>query len=124
MQKYEFFSTPSALYGVHTAEELGITRESLNNYFSRQGDKPVKIYTNNNFVIELVRGIGYEELGIRQMMELKGLKDRKNFIDYHLEPALKEKLVCRKYPDRPNHPRQKYLLTVKGQMLYQELKKE
>ena len=83
-----------------------------------------KIYTNNNFVIELVRVIGYEELGIRQMMELKGLKDRKNFIDYHLEPALKEKLVCRKYPDRPNHPRQKYLLTVKGQMLYQELKKE
>ncbi len=55
------------------------------------------------------------------MMELKNLKDRKNFIDYHLEPALREKFVRRKYPDRPNHPRQKYLLTVKGQMLFQEL---
>lgn len=29
-----------------------------------------------------------------------------------------------KYPDRPNHPRQRYLLTVKGQMLYQELTKQ
>lgn len=39
----------------------------------------------------------------------------------HLEPALKEKFVRRKYPDRPNHPRQKYLLTEKGQALYQAL---
>lgn len=52
---YEFFSTPSALYGVHTAEELGITRESLNNYFSRQGDKPVKIYTNDK--CKIVKGM-------------------------------------------------------------------
>ena len=27
------------------------------------------------------------------------------------------------YPDKPRHPRQKYLLTVKGRMLYQELTK-
>lgn len=44
---YEFFSTPTALYSVHSAEELGITRESLNNHFFRQGDKPVKIYKND-----------------------------------------------------------------------------
>lgn len=82
-----------------------------------------KFYTSNNTVIELVRVIGAEELNIKQMMEIKGLKDRKNFIDYHLEPALKEKFVRRKYPDRPNHPRQKYLLTVKGMALYNELTK-
>ena len=74
-------------------------------------------------IIELILAIGYEELGIKQIMENKGLKDRKNFIDYHLEPAMKEKFVRRKYPDRPNHPRQKYLLTVKGVALYNELKK-
>jgi hypothetical protein len=28
------------------------------------------------------------------------------------------------YPDRPNHPRQKYLLTVKGLALYNELNKQ
>ena len=65
--------------------------------------------------------IGTEELSIKQMMELRSLKDRMNFMEYHLEPALKEKFVRWKYPDRPNHPRQKYLLTVKGVALYNEL---
>lgn len=82
------------------------------------------LYTNNDNIIELVRVVGYEEMGIKQMMEAKDLKDRKNFIDYHLTPALKERFVRMKYPDRPNHPRQRYLLTVKGQMLYRELIKQ
>ena len=78
------------------------------------------MYTDNILVIELIRVIGYAELSIKQMMELKGLKHRQNFIEYHLEPALKEKFVRRKYPDRPTHPRQKYLLTAKGLALYNE----
>ena len=82
-----------------------------------------KIYTNNKNVIELVQVIGNDELSIKQMMDLKKLKDRKNFVEYHLEPALKEKFVRRKYPYRPNHPRQKYLLTAKGQTLFNELMK-
>lgn len=80
-----------------------------------------KFYTNNEDIIELVRIIGNEELSISQMMDIKKLKHRQSFVDTHLEPALKEKFVRRKYPDRPNHPRQKYLLTVKGLALYQEL---
>jgi len=82
-----------------------------------------KLYTSNGNVIELVRVVGYEEMSIKQMMEIKGLKHRQTFIDYHLEPSLKERFIRRKNPDRPNHPRQKYLLTVKGQALYQEIKK-
>ena len=82
-----------------------------------------KLYTNNNNIIELVRVIANEELSIKQILDLKGLKHRNNFLEYHLEPALKEKFVRRKYPDRPNHPRQRYLLTVKGLALYQELTK-
>ena len=53
-EEYEFFSTPTALYSIHTAEELGITRESLNNYFSRQGAKTVKIYENEK--CKIIRG--------------------------------------------------------------------
>ncbi len=80
-----------------------------------------KIYTSNKNVIELVRVIGNDELSIKQLMDFKKLKERKNFVEYHLEPALKDKFVRRKYPDRPNHPRQKYLLTTKGLALYHEL---
>ena len=82
-----------------------------------------KLYTSNINILELVRVVGNEELSIKQMMENKGLKDRRNFLEYHLEPALKERFVRLKYPDRPNHPRQKYLLTVKGVALYNELTK-
>lgn len=82
-----------------------------------------KLYTDNANIIELVRIVGNEELSIKQMMENRELKDRKNFLEYHLGPALKERFIRLKYPDRPNHPRQKYLLTVKGVALYNELTK-
>ena len=82
-----------------------------------------KICTHNNNVVELVRVVGNEEMSIKQMMEKKGLKDRRNFLDNHLNPALKERFVRMKYPDKPNHPRQRYLLTVKGLALYNEIKK-
>ena len=82
-----------------------------------------KFYTNNEDIIELVQIIGNDELSISQMMDIKNLKHRQSFVDTHLEPALQEKFVRRKYPDRPNHPRQKYLLTVKGVALYNELTK-
>jgi len=83
-----------------------------------------KFCTSNEGIIELVRIIGNDELSISQMMDIKKLKHRPNFVDTHLEPALQEKFVRRKYPDRPNHPRQKYLLTVKGAALYRELMNE
>lgn len=82
-----------------------------------------KFYTSNENVIGLVWAVGTQEMNIKEMMEAKNLKDRKNFIDYHLEPSLRERFVRMKYPDRPNHPRQRYLLTVKGLALYNELKK-
>ena len=80
-----------------------------------------KFYTKNENIIQLVRVIGTEELSIKEMMELKGLKDRKNFIEYHLNPAISKGFVRLLYPDTPRHPRQKYLLTAKGVMLYKEI---
>jgi fido (protein-threonine AMPylation protein) len=80
-----------------------------------------KFYTKNENIIQLVRVIGTEELSIKEMMELKGLKDRKNFIEYHLNPAISEGFVRLLYPDKPRHPRQKYLLTAKGVLLYKEI---
>ena len=80
-----------------------------------------KIYTKNENIIQLVRVIGSKELSIKEMMEFKGLKDRKNFIEYHLNPAISEGFVRLLYPDKPRHPRQKYLLTAKGLSLYEEI---
>ncbi len=54
-------------------------------------------------------------------MEKIGLKHRPNFIEYHLNPAIAEGYVRLLYPDKPRHPRQRYLLTAKGLTLYKEL---
>lgn len=81
-----------------------------------------KFYSDNVGILELVWIVAAEKLTIKQLMEKRKLKDRKNFIDKHLEPALKERFLRRMYPDKPNHPRQKYYLTVKGNALYQEMK--
>ena len=68
-------------------------------------------------VLRLVLAIGKEEMSVKNMMEAVGLKNRPSFMDYSLAPAINEGFVCRKYHDNPHHPRQKYLLTVKGLML-------
>ena len=59
-----------------------------------------------------------------QMLDAVGLKDRMNFIEYNLNPAIKDGYVRMLYPDKHRHPKQKYLLTVKGIALFNELTKE
>ena len=73
-------------------------------------------------VKRLVIAIGTEEKGIKEMMDAVGLRNRPNFIEYSLTPAINGGLVTMKYPDSPRHPRQKYLLTVKGLAVYNEFK--
>ena len=87
------------------------------------GQVPDKLHTNNALIIRLIGVIGHEQLSIKQMLDGVGLKDRKNFIEYNLNPAMKEGYVRLLYPQSPRHPRQKYLLTIKGLALYNELTK-
>ena len=49
------------------------------------------------------------------------LKHRETFLNNYLNPAIKDGFVRLLYPDSPRHPRQKYLLTVKGLAAFQEL---
>ena len=82
------------------------------------------LQTDNLLIRNLVKVIGNSQCSIKDMLEGVGLKDRKNFLEYHLVPSISCGYVRLLYPDKPRHPRQKYLLTVKGQMLYQELIKQ
>ena len=49
------------------------------------------------------------------------LKDREHSIANYLNPAMKEGFVVMLYPNNPKHPRQRYLLTVKGLAVYNSL---
>lgn len=71
-------------------------------------------------VKRLVLFVGNEGRSVKEMMEAAGLKNRSNFLKYSLMPAITEGLIRMKYPDLPRHPRQRYLLTVKGLAVYKE----
>ena len=81
----------------------------------------IDIQPSSDNVRRLVLAIGKEEMSVKGMMEAVGLKNRPNFLDYSLTPAINEGFVCKKYPDNPHHPRQKYLLTIKGLMLLDKI---
>lgn len=84
---------------------------------------PDKFSTNNEYVKRLVEVVGHDEVTIKDTLKVLGLKDRESFMKVYLNPALKERFVRMKYPDKPNHPRQRYMLTAKGLELYNEIKK-
>ena len=84
---------------------------------------PDKFSTNNEYVKRLVEVVGHDEVTIKDTLKVLGLKDRESFMKVYLNPALKERFVRMKYPDKPNHPRQRYMLTAKGMALYNEINK-
>ena len=70
--------------------------------------------TDNENVMRLMKALGHEKLSVKELMVKVGLKDRMNFMEYSLTPAINTGFVRMLYPESPKHPRQKYLLTVKG----------
>ena len=81
------------------------------------------VHTDNANIKRVVVALGLEQMSIKEMLQAVGLKDRMNFIEYSLTPSIHDGYVRLLYPDKPHHPRQKYLLTVKGLALYNELQK-
>ena len=85
-----------------------------------------KYRTSNEQAAEQVRAIvaalGKEQLTLKQIMDKIGMKHRPNFIDNYLNPAVAGGYVRLLYPEKPRHPRQKYLLSVRGLALYNDVK--
>ena len=79
-------------------------------------ENPLQI--DNENIIRLIKTIANNRLSVKEMMAAVGLKNRENFMEYSLNPAIKEGFISMLYPDKPRHPRQKYLLTIKGLAVY------
>lgn len=56
----------------------------------------------------LISAIGNEEMSVKQLMEALNLKNRHNFLDNYLTPAIEGGLLTPIFPNQPRHPRQKY----------------
>ena len=82
---------------------------------------PDKFSTDNEYVLKIVGLLGKEKLSIKELLQRANLKDRESFMKLYVNPAIKEGFVTLLHPDKPRHPRQKYLLTVKGTLLFNAL---
>jgi len=56
-----------------------------------------------------------------KMQDLLGLRDKRNFRENYIEPALRDGLIRMKYPESPKHPKQRYLLTALGEEVETQL---
>ncbi|GHS92433.1 hypothetical protein FACS1894203_4880 [Bacteroidia bacterium] len=62
-----------------------------------------------------------KEMSRQEMQEKLNLSDREHFRLNYLSPALEYGYIELKYPDSPNHPQQRYILTDKGKKLKNEI---
>jgi len=88
-----------------------------------QSDKNKTITTSDN-IAKFIIALSDQKLTTSQIMAIMNLKDRKNFKTTYLDEAIAKKFVKMLYPDRPNHPRQKYYLTVKGLAILNSYKQD
>ena len=98
------------------------TPQVQDKYGISAGQVQDKLNTDNPNIIGLIQVVGEQELSVKEMMCGVNLKGRDNFLNLYLTPAMAEGYIRQLYPQSPRHPRQKYLLTVKGLTLFNELK--
>lgn len=80
-----------------------------------RGEKLIAQFSNQLQI--LIKGMEEQEYSMKQLMALCSIKHRPSFIENYIKPAISNGIVKLKYEDNPNHPRQKYLLTIKGVLL-------
>ena len=112
-------STAQVPHKYHTS-----TQQVPHKYPSSTPQVPNKWCTDNPNIIAIVKAIGNEECQVKTIMERMAIKDRHSFLDVYLTPAITEGYVRMLYPDSPRHPRQRYLLTVKGNVVFEEMKRK
>ena len=82
---------------------------------------PPKFQEEDPRIRSLVRTMGKAEWRLSDLMSSMGMKDRKNFKEGYIDRAVEDGFVKLLYPNSPTHPRQRYLLTVKGLTLHNSL---
>lgn len=81
------------------------------------GEAAVEVTREVQMVVDALQG----EMKLKELMDALDLSHRENFKKNYLEPAMKAGFIEMTYPDSPNHPNQKYRLTVEGKRLKSRL---
>ncbi len=92
-------------------------RDTVGQNFTVTPQLPHSCPTVSPQVKKVLVAIDGNTCSAKEIMESMGLKDKSNFLENYLYPAIGLKLVEPLYPEQPKHPKQKYNLTEKGKTL-------
>ncbi|MDE5628797.1 MAG: putative DNA binding domain-containing protein [Muribaculaceae bacterium] len=98
------------------------TIEAQQNY--SRSTVEAKFGTYKNSIVQLIRVIGEEWLTSYEIRDLMSFKSKTTFRQNYLNPAIKAGLITLENPDKPNVPKQRYGLTLKGKALYYERERD
>ncbi len=90
-------------------------------YPSSTDQVPEEFRTTSIEVKNLIKVVD-GEMSRKDIQDALELRHAGNFRENYLDPALEIGVIELKYPDSPNHPRQKYLVTEKGREIKKQLK--
>lgn len=68
----------------------------------------------------LINSLANDQLSMKELMERLEFKHRPTFVKNFLKPALEGGFLQRLHPETPKHPKQKYLLSLKGKMFLEK----
>ena len=103
---------PSSSDQVQTKHPLS-THQVPTKYPSSNVEVPQELRSSTVEVQSLINVLE-GEMSRKEIQEKLKLSDKVNFRINYLDPALEAGFIQMKYPDSPNHPKQKYLLTELG----------
>lgn len=66
----------------------------------------------------LIKVMKNDAYSMKKLMDLCGIKHRPSFTENYIKPAIANGIIKPTHEENPNHPRQKYHLTIKGLLLH------
>lgn len=72
-------------------------------------------------VTRVIKAVGINEMSASELMSRLGLLNREELLNQFITPSVNEGFLIYRYPTGIGAPRQKYLLTVKGLTVFNEL---
>ena len=127
------------LYLAGTIERMGTGTEDIIKKCKNEGLKTPEFIQEENFnvilwrneknnntvpvtvpvteqVLKLIKAL-IKDMDRKELQKKLNLTNKANFLNNYLQPAIEQSFISMKYPESPNHPKQRYSITQKGKKL-------
>ena len=100
-------------------DTVGVSKSKFGVSKQTDDDPPIKAG-----LLKLIKTIGEDWYSSYDLCDILGYKSRNSFVRQHLNPAIAGGFISLENPDKPNVPKQRYGLTLKGKALYYERERD